>query len=86
MGSERILHRLGLMRLLKRSFRTTNCIENVNSLTADLTRKVKRWTNSPQRQRWLAAALLDIEPRLLSDTRIQAPGDTSPGSQEGSQT
>lgn len=58
------LHRLGLMRLLKRSFRTMNCIENVNSQTADRTRKVKRWTNSPQRQRWLAAALLDIEPRL----------------------
>ncbi len=25
---------------------------------------VKRWTNSNQRSRWLATALLDIEPRL----------------------
>ena len=33
-------------------------------MTGDLTRKVKRWNNSPQRHRWVAAALLDIEPRL----------------------
>jgi transposase-like protein len=58
------LHTLGMIPFLKRSFRTTNCIENVNGLAADLTRKVKRWTHSPQRHRWLAAALLDIEPRL----------------------
>ena len=29
-----------------------------------LTRNVKRWSNSNQRYRWLATALLDIEPRL----------------------
>ena len=58
------LHRLGMIPFLKRSFRTTNIIENVNGLVADLTRKVKRWTNSLQRHRWLAAALLDIQPRL----------------------
>lgn len=57
------LHRLGLMPMLK-SFRTTNCIENVNSLLEQLTRNVRRWTNSSQRHRWVAAALLDIEPRL----------------------
>jgi transposase-like protein len=57
------LHRLGLMPMLK-AFRTTNCIENVNSLLAQLTRNVRRWTNSSQRHRWVAAALLDIEPRL----------------------
>ena len=33
-------------------------------MTGDLTRKLKRWNNSPQRHRWVAAALLDIEPRL----------------------
>ncbi len=49
---------------LKRSFRTTNCIEALNSMAGDLTRKVKRWTNSPQRHRWMAAALLDIQPRM----------------------
>ena len=49
---------------LKQSFRTTNCIESLNSMVAQLTRNVKRWTNSNQRSRWLATALLDIEPRL----------------------
>ena len=58
------LHRLGLMPMLKDSFRTTNCIENVNSLLAQLTHNVRRWTNSSQRHRWVATARLDIEPRL----------------------
>ena len=31
--------------MLKDSFRTTNCIENVNSLIAQLTHSVRRWTN-----------------------------------------
>ncbi len=42
----------------------TNCIENVNSLIGQLTHNVRRWTNSSQRHRWVATALLDIEPRL----------------------
>ena len=58
------LHRLGLMPLLKKSFRTTNCIENVNSLLGQLTHNVRHWTNSSQRHRWVATTLLDIEPRL----------------------
>ena len=58
------LHRLGMLPALKRSFRTTNCIEALNSMAGDLTRKVKRWTHSPQRHRWMAAALLDIQPRM----------------------
>ena len=58
------LHRLGMMPHLKQSFRTTNCIESVNAMVAQITRNVKRWTNSNQRRRWLACALLDIEPRL----------------------
>ena len=39
------LHRLGLTPMLKNSFRTTNCIENVNSLLKQLTHNVRRWTN-----------------------------------------
>jgi len=58
------LHRLGLMPQLKLSFRTTNCIESLNSMVAQLTSNVKRWKNSNQRYRWLGTALLDIEPRL----------------------
>ncbi len=58
------LHRLGMMPLLKMSFRTTNCIESLNSMVGQLTQNVKRWKNSQQRYRWLATSLLDIEPRL----------------------
>ena len=58
------LHRLGLMSMLGRSFRTTNCIENGNGLLQLLTHNVRHWTNSAQRHRWVATALLDIEPRL----------------------
>jgi len=58
------IHRLGMMPFLKLSFRTTNCIESLNSMVAQLTQNVKRWKNANQRSRWLGTALLDIEPRL----------------------
>jgi transposase-like protein len=58
------LHRLGVFATLGRSFKTTNCLENVNGLIEERCAKVDCWKNSNQRQRWLAAALLDIEPRL----------------------
>ncbi len=58
------LHRLGLYALLGRSFKTTNCLESVNSLIEERCAKVDSWKNSNQRQRWLATALLDTEPRL----------------------
>ena len=58
------LHRLGVFTELGRSFKTTNCIENLNSLIGNRTGKVDRWRNSEQKQRWLATAILDIEPRL----------------------
>jgi len=58
------LHRLGLAKELGRSFRTTNCIENVNALLGQRTDKVDQWRNSEQKQHWLATALLDIELRL----------------------
>lgn len=58
------LHRLGVFAQLGRSFKTTNCLENINGLIEDRCAKVDCWKNSNQRHRWLAAALLDIEPRL----------------------
>ncbi len=58
------LHRLGVFALLGLSFKTTNCLESINALVEERCAKVDRWTNSKQRQRWLATALLDIEPRL----------------------
>ena len=58
------LHRLGVYGMLGVSFKTTNCIESANALVEERCAKVDSWQNSNQRQRWLAAALLDIEPRL----------------------
>jgi transposase-like protein len=58
------LHRLGLFKELGRSFKTTNCIENLNALIGQRTDKVDCWRNADQKHRWLATTLLDIEPRL----------------------
>ena len=58
------LHRLGLFGALGRSLKTTNGLESVNALVEERCAKVDHWQNSSQRQRWLATALLDIEPRL----------------------
>jgi transposase-like protein len=58
------LHRLGLFTKLGRSLKTTNCIENVNKLLGRYTDRVDRWHNSNQRQRWVATALLEMEPGL----------------------
>ncbi len=59
-----ILHRLGVFGALGVSLKTTNSLESVNALVGQRTAQVDRWINSSQKQRWLAAALLDIEPRL----------------------
>ena len=58
------LHRLGLFEKLGTSLKTTNCIESIMALIGQKTDKVDYWRNSNQKQRWLATALLDIEPRL----------------------
>jgi transposase-like protein len=58
------LHRLGLFPRLGVSLKTTNCLESLNALLGQRTDKVDRWRTSDQKQRWLAAAILDIEPRL----------------------
>ena len=58
------LHRLELFKELGRSFKTTNCIENLNALIGQRTDKVDCWRNADQKHRWLATTLLDIEPRL----------------------
>ena len=59
-----MIHRLGLFEKLGRSFKTTNAIENVNSLLGGYTDRVDYWKTSEQRQRWVATALLEIEPTL----------------------
>ena len=58
------LHRLGLFEELGQSFKTTNCIENLNSLVGQRTDKIDCWRNSEQKHRWLATTVLEIEPRL----------------------
>jgi len=58
------LHRLGLFPLLGVSLKTTNCIESIMAQIEKLCGKVSCWKNSLQKHRWLAAAMLDIEPRL----------------------
>ena len=58
------LHRLGVFRSLGQSLKTTNVLESINARVASRTDKVDRWRNSEQKHRWLATALLDLEPRL----------------------
>jgi transposase-like protein len=58
------LHRLGVFGELGRSFKTTNTLESIMAQVEARVGKVDRWQNSQQKQRWLATALLDIEPRL----------------------
>ena len=58
------LHRLGVFPLLGRSLKTTNCLESINSMAEERCWKVDYWKNSSQKHRWLASALIDIEPRL----------------------
>lgn len=58
------VQRLGLSKELRRSLKTTNVIESVLALVGQKTDKIDYWRNSNQKQRWVATALLDIEPRL----------------------
>jgi transposase-like protein len=58
------LHRLGVAQSLARSFSTTNVLESINAQLSRLTRNVTRWHNGIQKHRWMASALLEIEPRL----------------------
>ena len=61
---ETLPRRLGLFSGLGISLKTTNCLESLLSQVARRTGKVCRWRNSDQKQRWVASALLDIEPKL----------------------
>lgn len=58
------LHRLGLAEELGESFSTTNCLESINAQLGQKTDKVDYWKNSNQLHRWVATALMEIEPRL----------------------
>lgn len=58
------LHRLGCFRTLGISLKTTNVLESIHARVASRTDKVDVWKTSEQKHRWLASALLDLEPRL----------------------
>jgi len=58
------LHRLGLVEQLGKSLLTTNIIENLNSQLGGYIRKVKNWSSSKMRARWMAASLVQIETRM----------------------
>ena len=55
------LHRLGVPEDLRRSLNTTNLIESVMAQIERKTLRVDHWRNSNQKQRWVAATLLQIE-------------------------
>jgi transposase-like protein len=59
-----MLHKLEANEDFYSSFSTTNCIESVNSQIKKYTGRVTNWSNSAQRYRWMAAAMLKIEPKL----------------------
>lgn len=65
-GVEEILtlHKLKINTEIKRSFHTTNVIENLNSQLEKYIRKVKNWQNSEMRYRWIGSALLEIETKM----------------------
>jgi len=58
------LHRLGVYEEVGRTLRSTNAIENLNSLVEDYIGRVKRWHHSEQRARWFALGLLEAEQRM----------------------
>ena len=60
----RTLHRLGVFVTLGISLKTTNCLESLNAQLGQLTDKVEHWRTSDQKHRWVASALVAIEPRL----------------------
>ncbi len=55
---------LGLFGALGISLKTTNCLESLMAQLGAYTDKVDRWRISEQKQRWVASALLMVEPRL----------------------
>lgn len=58
------LHRLGVFEELGQSLKSTNMLESILAQVEQRTGKVDYWKTSDQKQRWLATALLDIEPRV----------------------
>lgn len=58
------LHKLGISGTLRRSFSTTNGIESILGQVEQYTQRVDYWRNGAHIQRWVAAGLTEVEPRL----------------------
>lgn len=58
------LHRLGIDGPLRRSLQTTNLIESAIAVVRHHTRSVKHWRDGKQRERWIAAGLLEAEKKF----------------------
>jgi transposase-like protein len=65
------LHRLGVFRELGISLKTTNLLESIHARIEARVQKVDHWRNSDQKQRWLATALLDLEPQLAGSRTMR---------------
>ena len=76
------LHRLGMFEFLWISLKTTNSLESLNSQFEQYNLRVSYWKNYSQRQRWVASALLEIEPNL-KNLRLQASSPAATGYGEG---
>jgi transposase-like protein len=66
------LHRLDCFRTVGASLKTTNILESIHARVASRTDKVDHWKTSEQKQRWVATALLDLEPRLHRINHFEA--------------
>jgi transposase-like protein len=56
--------RLGVSEILTRSLRSTNPIENLNSVLKHLARRVKRWRGGMMALRWTITGILEAEKRF----------------------
>jgi transposase-like protein len=65
------LHRLGLIINFGRSFKTTNCIENLNSCLGKYIGRVKNWSSSDMRYRWVVCGIMDMEKRMRKVDRYK---------------
>ena len=57
------LHRLGIFEELGTSLKTANVLESIHARVESRIAMVDHWKNSEQKQRSLATAPLDLEPR-----------------------
>lgn len=59
-----MLHKMEANDEFSISFSTTNCIESINSQIQKYVGRVKFWSSSDQRYRWVSTALLHIETKM----------------------